>query len=182
MTPTIDTPVVPLADPGYYLWCACYEIPFRPTDPVAFADTEGVRSFYLAYHDQAERVVRIDKLWLVWAEKEPRMVALPIAREPGSTIYFAVTVDSAGGTAQVGQQLEYVETEELDEFFAGEVLPSAVECKVRWFRRELALTDTFAYWPNGRLRSWLQSGPDRETVEEYYDADGNKITEQTVML
>ncbi len=178
MTRTINTPFVPLVGPCYYEGFATYKIPFCPIDPVTFADTEGHSSFYLAYHDQAGRVVRFDKLRRVWADKEPRIVALPTAREPGSAVYCAVVVDSPGSEAKVGQELEYAETEELDDFFAGNVLPSGLECKVRRFRREIAFTDTYAYWPNGRMRSRIKSGPDRETVEEYYDANGNKIAER----
>ena len=61
-------------------------------------------------------------------------------------------------------------------------MSSGLECKVKRFRREIAFTDTYADWQNGRLRSRIKSGPDRETVEEYYNADGNKLAEQTVVL
>ncbi len=182
MIPTIDAPVAPPTGPRYYRSFASYEIPFRPIEPVAFADTEGLRSFYVAYHDRSGRVVRFDKLRLVRVEKEPRTCALPTAREPGSAVYFAAVSNPSGGEPQLGGQLAYPETEAHDEFFAGVVGPSGKDCKVTRLRREVAFTDTYAYWPGGRLRSRVKSGPEQDAVGEYYDADGNKVEDRVSYL
>jgi hypothetical protein len=180
MTSTVDTPIVPLAEPCYYRSFAAYEIPFRPVEPVTFAETEQLRAFCLAYHGQAGRVVRFDKILLVWAEKEPRLLALPTHKEPGSAICFAVNPDPSGGEPKVGDEVEYVETEACDEFFAGEVLSLGMECKIRRFRREISFTEAYDYWPSGRLRSRVKCRAGEKPVAEYYDVNGNKLSEQVL--
>ncbi len=177
MTPTINALVVPLPNPRYYRSFAAYEIPFRPVEEVTFAGTERLRSYCHAYHDQAGRVVRFDKILLVWAEKEPRLVALSTAEEPGTPVYLAVIPDPSGAEPKIGEQIAYGDTEDREEFFTGEVLPSGVECKVRRFRRDTVFTETYAYWPSGRLRSRVKSRQGQKPVVEDYDADGNKIDE-----
>ncbi len=114
-----NTPVPARTAPRYYRSFLSYEVPFRPEDPVEFADTEGLKSFYAAYFDEAGRVVRFDKLRLVRADKKPRELPLPIAAPPASTVYFEVVRDPAPSEPSPGKQLSYQETEPLNEFFAG---------------------------------------------------------------
>ena len=69
--------------PSYFRSFVSYEIPFRPDEPVHFADTEGLRSFYAAWRDPAGRVIRFDKVRLVRAENAaPRPFELPAAEPP----------------------------------------------------------------------------------------------------
>jgi hypothetical protein len=151
------------------------KIPFGPLEPFAFADTEGLRSFYAVYHDRDGRVVRFDKLRFVRVEKGPREVKLPAAEEPGAALYFKLVPGAAPAAPGVGTRIEYPETELLDEFFAGKVGPSGVDGKVALSRKEVAFTDTYTYWPNGQLRTRVMSGPDQPSTEEHFDADGRKL-------
>lgn len=177
MTTTTDSPVAPPAGPRYYRSFASYEIPFRPDDPVAFADTEGLRSFYVAYHDPAGRVVRFDKLRLVRAERVPREFGLPTAEEPGSVIYFEAVHDPATRDLRLGERLPYRETEPLDEFFAAQVDPSGRACRATLFRKEIAFSDAYEYWPTGRLQKRTMTGPDRPKSVAHYDRDGRPVAD-----
>ena len=181
MTRTLDPPAALVTAPRYYRWFASYEIPFRPVDPVAFAETEGLRGYYVAYHDLAGRVVRFDKVRLVRVTKEPWTPAPSVAVEPGVAVYFIAVPDPSGDKREPGDRIEYLETEEYDEFFAGEIESSTRAGTIARLRREVAFTDTYSYWPNGRMRSRVKSGPGQESVGEYYDADGNPIDMRSPM-
>ena len=79
MTRPLDPPTTLITGPRYYRWFASYEIPFRPVDPVVFAETEGLPGYYAAYYDRAGRVVRFDKIQLVRVTKEPWTPAPSVA-------------------------------------------------------------------------------------------------------
>src|SRR5271166_3450859 len=93
--------------PRYSRSFVSYEVPFRPDDPVKFADTEGLRSFYAAYHDPTGRVVRFDKVQLVRAEKAPRELELPVAEPPGATIYFEAVRGPLPGEFAGEKKIDY---------------------------------------------------------------------------
>jgi hypothetical protein len=177
-TATLDPPATAITGPCYYRWFASYEIPFRPVDPVAFADTEGLYGYYAAYHDLAGRVVRFDSIHLVRVTKEPWTPAPSVACKPGVAVYFTAVPGPSGGQRELGEQIEYAETEQCGEFFAGSIDSSTRTGTFALLRREVAFTDTYTYWPNGRMRSRVKSGPDQKSVSEYYDARGKQIDEQ----
>ena len=178
MTRTLDPLAALVTGPRYYRWFASYEIPFRPVDPVAFADTEGLYGYYAAYHDLAGRVVRFDNIQLVRVSKEPWTPASSVVCKPGVAVYFTAVPGPSGGKRIPGDQIEYPEIEAFDEFFAGSIESSARTGTIALLRREDAFTDTYTYWPNGRMRSRVKSGPDQKSVSEYYDARGKQIDEQ----
>jgi hypothetical protein len=158
--------------PRYYRSFASYKIPFEPDEPVEFADTAGLRSYYVAYHDAAGRVVRFEKVSLVRAEKEPREFALPAPEEPDATLYFRVVRDSASKEPCLGEQLDYRQTESLTEFFAGKVDAPGKTCRAGLFRRESAFTEAYDYWPNSRLRKRTRVGS-----VVHFDREGRPIAE-----
>ncbi len=133
--------------PRYYRSFVSYQIPFRPSEPITFEESEGLVSYYIAHHDEAGRVVRFDKIQLVRAVKGTRACPLPTPIAPGAVVYFAAT---AGGPA--GDPLEYGETEGLDEIFAGEVGPDGMTVNATLLRRERAFSDAYDYWPDGALK------------------------------
>src|SRR4051794_34619249 len=109
MNTVANSPVAPVQGPQYYRSFAGYEIPFRPDEPVKFADTVGLRSFYTAYHDAAGRVIQFDKIQLVRAAKEPRQFPLAAARTPGAPIYFEVVHPGPAQEPTPGEELDYRE-------------------------------------------------------------------------
>jgi hypothetical protein len=178
MNRTQDLPTALVTGPRYYRWFASYEIPFRPVDPVTFADTEGLYGYYAAYRDLAGRVIRFDKIRLERVSKEPWTPPSSLAVEPGVAVYFTAVPGPSGGKRIPGDRIEYLEIEAIDEFFAGSIDPSTRTGTIALLRREVAFTDTYTYWPNGRMRSRVKSGPNQQPVSEYYDTDGKQIDEQ----
>ncbi len=160
--------------PRYFRSFAPYEIPFRPDEPVEdFADTEGLKSFYRAYFDSEVRVRQFDKLLLVRAEKEEREIVLSAKELPGSAVYFAVLRDPQPG---VGKQLTYSNTEQLAEFFTGAVESSGQTCRAVLFQREIAFSDTYDYWPNGRLRTRTMTKKDHPPLVVHFNDKGRPVT------
>lgn len=176
MTGPADSPTDLVTGPTYYRSFASYEIPFRPVDPVPFAGTEGLRSFYVAYHDPAGRVVRFDKVQCVRASKDVQTLPMSGDAAAGSAVYFAAVADPSSGAVRPGGMLGYGGTEDRGEFFAGVVGPTGNECTVTRMRRDVAFTDRYEYWPNGRLRSRVKSGPNQEPAGESYDDSGNRVS------
>ena len=144
--------------PRYFRSFASYEIPFRPDEPVeAFSQTEGLKSFYRAFFDAEGRVHRFDKLLMVHAEKVDRDIKLSAKESPGATVYFEVVRDPQTRRLGVGKPLLYSETEQLAEFFAGEVDASGQTCRAVLLGREIAFSDTYDYWPD-----WPPSDADND--------------------
>jgi hypothetical protein len=170
---TANTPVEVPTHLQYSRSFASYEIPFRPDDLVEFADTEGLKSFYVAYRDAAGRIIKFDKVRLVRVEKKPREFDLPALESPGASIYFEVLRDPTTGEPAVGAQVDYTKTEHLGEFFAGQVDSSGHTCHAVLFRKEIAFSDSYEYWPNGRLR--LMTGPDQPPAVTHYDHEGSQV-------
>jgi len=139
--------------PRYFRSFVSYEMPFRPDEPVeGFAETEGLKSFYRVYFAADDRVHQFDKLLMVRAEKEGRAVELSEKEAPGSAVYFEVDRDRETGEVSVGKRLKYPETEHIVEFVAGQADSSGRVCQTVVFKREIAFSDTYDYWPTGRLR------------------------------
>src|SRR4051794_17253743 len=90
---TNHVPVTAVAGPRYYRSFVSYEVPFRPDGSLQFADTEGLRSFYVAYQDLAGGVVRFDKVRLVRLEGPSQEVELSKLEPPGTAVYFQVLRD-----------------------------------------------------------------------------------------
>ena len=177
MTTTVQPSAGPLSGPCYYRSFISYDIPFRPDNLVEFADTAGLRSFYAAYRDAAGRVVRFEKLRLVRMDKEPRRFEVSAPEEDGNTVYFAVVRDPASRQTKLGKQLDYRETEPLDEFFAGKVDDGGRTYLATEFRKEIAFSEAYDYWPNGHLRQRTMTGPDQPPGVEHYDPEGQRIAD-----
>ena len=128
-----DTSVLGANTPGYFRSFASYEIPFRPDEPIDFVDTEGLRSFYAAYRDAAGRLIRFDKVRLVRAENAPRPFALAAGEPPGATLYFKARRDPATLVPRPGEQLDYKQTEPLNEFFVAQVDSTGRNCQATLF-------------------------------------------------
>jgi hypothetical protein len=155
--------------PGYFRSFASYEIPFRPDEPVEdFAGTEGLKSFYRAYFDAGGRVRQFDKLLMVRSEEEDREFKLSADEKPGSTVYFEVVRDPLTRVPGIGKRLTYPETEQLPEFFAGEVDSLGKACRVLLLGREISFSDTYEYWPTGRLRTRSTTKKDSPASLEHY--------------
>jgi hypothetical protein len=164
--------------PQYYRTFGGYKIPFHPVGPWSFADTEAKSAYCSVYHSATGRVVRFDKIELVRLEKEPREVALIPPAEPEDTIYFAVATGAAPGEVSIGERLTYEDTEHREEFFAGHAGPTGKTGKVQRFRREIAFTDIYEYWPNGRMRRRIKNGAGKPPSEENYDRYGDRVAER----
>jgi hypothetical protein len=169
-----DAPIVTSASPQYYRSFRSYEIPFRPDEPIEFGETEGLRSFYVAHHDPCGRVVRFDKLRVVRLDPRRRQVQLPGTEEPGATVYFRGEGDPARST-QIGERLKYSETEPLSHFFVGKVGPLGQTFQATLYCREIAFSDRYEYWPNGRLKKRTMSGPDMPESVAEYDEKGRPV-------
>ena len=178
----LDPPAVSITGPRYYRWFASYEIPFRPVDPVVFAETEGLAGYYAAYHDLAGRVARFDKVRLVRVAKEPWTPAPSVAWKPGVAVYFTAVPDSSGEKREPGKQIAYAETEACDDFFVAMVEPSATAGTIARLRREIAFTDSYTYWPNGEMRTRSKTLHGQPSVHEQYDAAGTRISEGTAQV
>jgi hypothetical protein len=172
---TADTPATAPIRPRYYRWFASYEIPFRPTEEVEFADTEGLWGYCSAYKDRTGRVIRFDKWNVFYGEQNPREVKLPKAQPPETAVYFEVVRDPATGEASIGKQIEYVDTELLDQFFAGRVDPSGQTCQGRLLHRARQFSDTYVYWPNGEMKTRIMTKAGQSPVARYYDPEGREI-------
>ena len=177
MTITINPPITRPTGPRYDRSFASYEIPFRPDDPAEFVDTAGLASFYVASHDPAGRVIQFDKLRLVRVGNPTRTLELTAPDKPGASVYFKVIRDSAGREPDVGEQIDYQDTEHLQEFFAGNVARSGQTCQASLFRREIAFSEAYEYWPNGRLRKRAMTGPDQAPAVAHYDRNGRLLPE-----
>ncbi len=163
------------AGPRYSRSFASYEVPFRPDEPIDFADTEGLKSFYASYHDQAGRVVRFDKVQLVRADNAAQEFELPIAAPPGAAVYFEVVRGPATPGLRLGARLDYPQTEHLTELYAGKVGPSGKTGQATLFRKEIAFSDTYDYWPTGHLRKRTMTGPDQPPSVTHYDREGRPV-------
>jgi hypothetical protein len=172
---TTSTPIAVPTGPRYSRSFVSYEIPFRPDGPLEFADTEGLGSFYAAYHDSAGRVVRFDKYLFVRGEKKPREVKLRAAQPPGATVYFEVVGDSESGEPSVGKQIDYGATENLGEFFTGEVGPSGETCQAILLRKEILFSDAYEYWPTGSLKKRTTTRSGQTPSVASYDLEGRPL-------
>ena len=180
MSRSFDPSAAPAIGRRYYRWFASYEIPFRPVDPVTYTETEGLKGYYAAYHDPAGRVVRFDKIRLVRLAKEPWTPPPSDPVDPGGMTFFA-SVPGPGDERKPGHRIPYPETEASDEFFVGVAESPEAPGLLMRLRREIAFTDTYTYWPNGEMRSRGKSAPDKASVCEYYDADGNRLDKQAAI-
>jgi hypothetical protein len=176
MSTTSEAPVGALHGPCYYRSFASYAIPFRPEGALEFADTEGLRSFYVVFYDPVGRVTRFDKRQLVRVDDEPREVQLATHAEPGARLYFEPVQRRNARSVDVGNQCEYRDTEHLKDFFVGKVGPSG-QTDVVLFRRDVAFAEAYEYWPNGHLRKRVMTGPDQPPSVALYDQEGCPIQE-----
>jgi hypothetical protein len=179
MKASSETPDMRKYGPRYFRSFASYKIPLRPDGPIEFAGTEGLKSFYIAYYDSAERLIQFDKIWVVRAEKEPREIPLAESAEPGETIYFEAI---ASEPPAVGRPIRYADTESLDGFFAGIVDASGQMCQAIRYRKDLFFSDAYEYWPNGRMRKRIMNGGDKPQRVVEYDRDGKQVKEQIAAL
>jgi hypothetical protein len=162
--------------PRYFRSFVTYEIPFRPDEPVErFAETEGLKAFYRAYYDAEDRVHQFDKLLMVRAEKEVCAIELSEKETPGSAVYFEVDRDPGTGESSVGKRLKYPETEPIAEFFAGEADSSGRVCQAVLFKREIAFSDTYEYWPTGRLRVRTTTKTEHSPQVAHYNEKGRRV-------
>jgi hypothetical protein len=152
----------------YFRSFASYEIPFRPQDPLSFAQTEGLASFYKVYLDLAGRVVRFDKIRLVRMPEQN--IGLPYQASPGQAVYFESVRDSASEKVGVGQKTDYAQTELANEFFVGVVDQGGQTCSGRLIRKEIAFSDVYEYGASGRLRRRTLTGLDRMPTITNYDS------------
>src|SRR5262249_12994367 len=76
------------------------------------------------------------------------------------TVYFAVD-RSNEAEPKPGRDVSYTETEPFDEFFVGEIDQPGQSCHLTLFQKETTFSDTYEYWPTGRLRKRTMITPDR---------------------
>ncbi len=161
----------------YFRSFLSYEIPFRPDDPITVADTEGLHTFYIAYYDPAGRLIRFDKLQLVRAGTGPLTFTLPSPAKPGTMACFAVLGDPANNEPSIGDRLDFPATEALVQFFAGKVASDGLTGAATLFRKDIAFSDSYDYWPNGRLRKRVLTRTGHLPTIVVYDQDGRPTTD-----
>lgn len=154
---------------GYYRSFKSYQIPFQPEQKVSFAGTAGLRSFYRCYRNRDGRILEFTKILLNCVDR--REIDFTCHDLPGSTVFFRV--DRKRGKSAPGKQIAFVETEDMTEFFEGEVSESGDHCRLTLFRKEQAFKDVYEYWPNGNLRKRMLTRMDKSNSVWPCDEEGN---------
>jgi hypothetical protein len=154
---------------AYYRSIRSYRIPFEPQGQIDYAETEGLRSYYIAYHDDDDRVVEFTKVLLTCVRR--RHVEVPGFSSSNPVTFFAMDRESEG--PELGQNIPYRDTEDMTEFFEGQFAGS--EGDVAHFRKEQAMRDVYAYWPNGRLRKRVLMRMDKTISTWRYDEKGRVV-------
>lgn len=153
----------------YYRSFVSYEVPFQPEGEIPFAETEGLRSFYVAHHNS--RGFRLQFMKILLVREGERIISLPEPEEPGSRIYFRV-VRQNDDSDEVGSRVEYSDTEGMTDIFEGRVGPSGRDCEAILFRREQVFKEIDSYWPNGALKSRsLRRSDGRESFWHFDESD-----------
>lgn len=163
---------------GYYRSFLSYRVPFVPEDKIDYSETEGLRSFYIAYHNPKGLVVEFVKILLTRLEQTVTNVP---EEAPNTALFFAV---GPNRRRVLGKKLRYSETEDMTEFFEGKILAPG-RCSLSLFRKDQAFKDSYVYWPNGRLRERVLVRMDKTKAVFHYDKHGKllgkKETEETLV-
>jgi hypothetical protein len=151
---------------------ADYEVPFRPQQPIAYAQTEGLASYYVGWHRADGRLLRFTK-FLLQADA-PFEFDLPEPREPGSTLYSPGEQDEGGTLSAGGGAIEYSATEELLQYVRATVFPGGTRAAGRNIQKVPFFEERYVYWPNGRLRERIGIRQDGSWSRWQYDRHGRE--------
>ena len=157
----------------YYKSWASYQIPMRPVDPIDFAQTEPLTSFYLATFDQSNRLKRFVK-YLV-ERKSVGIRHLQGRSAPNSVVYFAALPSSAASEVDMGKALVYQDTAGCSVYFRGVVDSTGDQADLQMVRRSIFFTDEYSYWPNGQLKERVMTKKDGTVVKTRFDEHGTVI-------
>ncbi len=149
-----------------------YAVPPKPLNPIPFAQTEVLTSFYIARRDQCARLTWFTKILLrresttriTWEEHEPT----------GSAIFFRVQRDGPG-IAKNGAVIRYECTLSEDEYFRGKVSPSGHDVQAELLSRVVVLADVYSYDDSGRLKTRKMVRTDGSATVCLYDQRGNVV-------
>jgi hypothetical protein len=154
---------------AYYRSFLSYRIPFAPEDKISYSETEGLRSFYIAYHNPSGLVVKFVKILLTRLEQAVTTVPKDA---PKTVVFFAV--DPNRRQPVLAKTLRYSETEDMTEFFEGTILEPGRR-SLSLFRKDQAFKDSYVYWPNGRLRERVLLRMDKSKAVFRYDRQGRVL-------
>ena len=150
----------------YFKSWAGYSFPRRPVGPIGYADTEGLKSFYVAVYDENGSLIRFTKL----LKYNGRQLVLEPSHkaDAGSTAYFRFVIGDDGRIIP-GEQLRYVDTEGMAAFLQGQANESGQIQVLTVVTTAVFFEDRYVYDSNRNLKSRELRKEDGSTFQESFD-------------
>lgn len=151
----------------YFRSWSSYQMPVKPTDPVAYEQSEDAVSLYRGEFDADGRLVRFTKLF---REAQPADIG---GVEPG-TGYHEAQPD--GRDFRPGNPITFRDTENRRAYFK---TVSVEGVPTLWLVTVAVEFDHhYSYWPNGALREHTLRTSDGSRRTVRYDREGRKLPDQ----
>jgi len=160
---------------AYYRSFAGYRIPPQLQDPIPFEMTEELASFYLARHEDRERLLWFAKILV--ERRNDREWRSAEKRRPGSRLFFAAEVGSEH--FELAQPISYPATKGRAGYFQVQVGPDGFEGRAELLCRKVVFADFYTYGPSGRLRQRKLVKDDEGYSVWRYDDRGNVVGQST---
>lgn len=159
----------------YFRSWASYHIPMRPVEPISYAETEPMETYYLAIYNNSGDLVRFTKY--LRERGAAGRVSLAAKRSPRSMIYLEATADASGHFG-AGKELSYLQTKGVPAYFKGIVDDTGLSADIEFVRQIVFFTDQYSYWPNKKLKERVMHGDDGTVIRSFFDQSGTEIPQQ----
>ena len=126
----------------YYQSFDGYSVPFTPLNELPFEKTSDLKTFYIGQFDSRERLIKFVKILLERGPGSP--FRLDSQREPGERLFFE-SIPPAQQEQPSATSIPYEETENLSEYFAGEVGNDGLTGEAHLMRRVKFFEDAYEY-------------------------------------
>lgn len=153
----------------YFRSWVSYQMPVKPTDPVAYEQSEDAVSLYRGEFDADGRLVRFTKLF-----REAQALGPATGEPAGVGDYREALPDGRG--LRPGNRIDFRDTENQPAYFKVESVEGVPT--LRLITVSVEFDHHYSYWPNGALREHTLAKADGSRRTVRYDQQGRKLPDQ----
>lgn len=177
MTLNIKNSIVTVKRQQYFKSWSSYHIPMRPVKPIMYNDTEQLVSYYLAFYDDENNLVKFIKY--LRKSQSAGSIALVQMRKPKATLYFEAVTNTENHLSP-GKELNFSSTENPSVYYRGVVDEEGRSVNLELIQKTVFFTDEYSYWPNKKLKERAMQKKDGSIIHSSYGESGKELPQQPV--
>ena len=172
MTMNIINSIVTVKRQQYFKSWSSYHIPMRPVEPIKYNDTEPFVSYYLAFYDGENNLIKFIKY--LRKSQSAGSIALVQMRKPKTTLYFEA-VTNTEDRLSFGNEIDFSSTENSSVYYKGVVDDEGRSVNLELIQKTEFFTDEYRYWPNKKLKERVMRKKDGYVINNSYGESGKEL-------